>query len=75
MKNILKYAIVSALMISLSNCTNDFEKINSSPDGVTEQSLTQMNNHIGGEFQPMFFNVFNVGDTKEGGFLDNTQTC
>ena len=60
MKNILKYAIVSALMISLSNCTNDFEKINSSPDGVTEQSLTQMNNHIGGEFQPMFFNVFNV---------------
>ena len=55
MKKILKYAIVSALMISLSNCTNDFEKINSSPDGVTEQSLTQMNNHIGGEFRTNVF--------------------
>ena len=60
MKKIFKYLLAFLTAISVTSCTDDFEKINSSPDGVTEQSLTQLNNHIGGEFQPMFFNVFNV---------------
>ncbi len=60
MKKILKYVLISVLVVSLSNCTDDFEKINSDPNGVTEESLEQMFYHIGGEFEPMFYNVFNV---------------
>ena len=59
MKNIIKYLVV-AVLISFSSCTDDFEKINTNPHGVSEESLRQMNNHIGGEFLPMFLNVFNA---------------
>ena len=59
MKKIIKYLVV-AVLISCLSCTDDFEKINTNPHGVSEESLRQMNNHIGGEFQPMFLNVFNA---------------
>lgn len=48
------------LIFNLASCTDDFEKINTNPNGITEESLTQMNNNVGNEFQPMFLNVFNV---------------
>ena len=48
------------MAISLLNCTGDFEDINTNPNGISNESLTQLNNHIGGSFTPMFLNVFNV---------------
>ncbi|MGY0426161.1 MAG: SusD/RagB family nutrient-binding outer membrane lipoprotein, partial [Polaribacter sp.] len=60
MKNILKYVFVLAIFINLANCTDDFENINTNPNGITQKSLTQMNNDIGDEFKPMFLNVFNT---------------
>ncbi|MFC2109139.1 RagB/SusD family nutrient uptake outer membrane protein [Bacteroidota bacterium] len=60
MKKLIKYTIVSALAITMGSCTDDFENINTNPTGISAESLTQMNNHIGGSFTPMFLNVFNV---------------
>ena len=60
MKNLLKYIIVLFVFICVTNCTDDFKNINTAPNRITEESLTQMFNHIGNEFQPMFLNVFNV---------------
>jgi hypothetical protein len=60
MKHIYKYVLASLILINLANCTDDFEKINTNPYGITEESLTQMNNNVGNEFGPMFLNVFNV---------------
>mgnify|MGYP003684440275 CR=1 FL=1 len=60
MKNIYKYLAVSLLIIGFASCTEDFESINTNPNGITEESLTQMNNNVGNEFSPMFLNVFNV---------------
>lgn len=60
MKNIYKYVLASFMVIGFASCTDDFEQINSDPHGITEESLTQMNNNVGNEFGPMFLNVFNV---------------
>ena len=60
MKKIYKYLAASLLVIGFASCTEDFEDINTNPNGITEESLTQMNNNVGNEFQPMFLNVFNV---------------
>ncbi|WP_372753444.1 RagB/SusD family nutrient uptake outer membrane protein [Mariniflexile sp.] len=60
MKNIFKYLLTSLTLLSLASCTDDFEKINTNPYGISEESLTQMNNNVGNEFGPMFLNVFNV---------------
>ncbi|WP_152285979.1 RagB/SusD family nutrient uptake outer membrane protein [Flavicella marina] len=60
MKKLYKYTLASVLALSLANCTSDFENINTNPAGVSNESLTQMNNHIGGSFTPMFLNVMNV---------------
>ncbi|MFV9551749.1 RagB/SusD family nutrient uptake outer membrane protein [Algibacter sp. PT7-4] len=60
MKNIYKYVLASFITISLASCTDDFEKTNTNPHGISEESLTQMNNNVGNEFGPMFLNVFNV---------------
>lgn len=60
MKNILKYFLTALASVGLVNCTGDFEAINTNPHGITEESLTQMNNNVGNEFGPMFLNVFNV---------------
>ncbi|WP_282124563.1 RagB/SusD family nutrient uptake outer membrane protein [Algibacter mikhailovii] len=60
MKNIYNYILASFVAINFASCTDDFEKINTDPNGITEESLTQMNNNVGNEFGPMFLNVFNV---------------
>ncbi|TNJ45263.1 SusD/RagB family nutrient-binding outer membrane lipoprotein [Tamlana fucoidanivorans] len=60
MKNIYKYLLASVIIINFTSCTSDFEKINTDPHGISEESLTQMNNNVGNEFGPMFLNVFNV---------------
>ncbi len=59
-KIFIKYSFAFLAAISLSNCTDDFQEINTDPNGITEESLTQMNNNVGNEFQPMFLNVFNA---------------
>ncbi|AMC11638.1 hypothetical protein Lupro_10330 [Lutibacter profundi] len=60
MNKLLKYLLATILAVSFINCTDNFEDINTDPNGISNQSLTQMNNHIGGSFTPMFLNVFNV---------------
>lgn len=60
MKKILKYTLASFIAISLISCTDGFEDLNTNPNGISNKSLTQMNNHIGGSFTPMFLNVLNV---------------
>ena len=60
MKKILKYIVAFFIAISLSNCTSDFEDINTDPNGISNESLTQRNNHIGARFTPMFANVIRV---------------
>lgn len=60
MNKIIKYTLASVMAISLANCTSNFEDINTNPNGISNESLTQLNNHIGGSFTPMFLNVFNV---------------
>ena len=60
MNKIIKYTLASVLAISLGSCTSNFDDINTDPNGISNESLTQMNNHIGGSFTPMFLNVFNV---------------
>ena len=60
MKNIINYLLVAVFILSLFSCTENFEEVNTNPNSVSEKSLTQMNNHIGGEFNPMFLNVINA---------------
>ena len=60
MNKLLKYTLASIIAVSLINCTGDFEDINTDPNGISNQCLAQMNNHIGGSFTPMFLNVINV---------------
>ncbi|MDH6358249.1 RagB/SusD family nutrient uptake outer membrane protein [Parabacteroides sp. PF5-9] len=61
MKKIIKYtlATLSAVAI-LSSCTDGFDKMNTSPFGVTDNELTQDNNIIGMHFpriqQSIYFN-------------------
>ena len=61
MKKILKCFLATFILVSLTNCTDDFEKINTNPNGVvTPNDITPHFEHIGSEFTPMFLNVFNV---------------
>ena len=60
MKKILKPLMVALTVIFITGCTDDFTDVNTDPNGITDESLTQMNNNVGNEFQPMFLNVFNV---------------
>jgi len=60
MKKIIKYLMVSVTVILITGCTDDFTDVNTDPNGITDQSLSQMNNLVGNEFLPMFLNVFNV---------------
>ncbi|MDH3321605.1 MAG: SusD/RagB family nutrient-binding outer membrane lipoprotein [Flavobacteriaceae bacterium] len=60
MKKLLKYTLAAAMAVSLASCTGDFEDINTDPYGISDESLTQMNNHIGSKFEGMFLNVINA---------------
>ncbi|WP_067147861.1 SusD/RagB family nutrient-binding outer membrane lipoprotein [Pseudotamlana agarivorans] len=57
MKNILKYTLAAVAAISLSNCTGDFEEINTNRYGYSDEELTQQYNHIGSGFSTMFDNI------------------
>ncbi|WP_194767681.1 SusD/RagB family nutrient-binding outer membrane lipoprotein [Tamlana sp. I1] len=57
MKNIIKYTLAAVAAISLSNCTGDFEEINTNRYGYSDEELTQQNNHIGSGFSTMFDNI------------------
>ncbi len=60
MKKLIKYTLASVFALTLVECTNDFESINTNPHEITDEQLKQQNYHIGGNFAPMFLNVFNV---------------
>jgi hypothetical protein len=60
MNKLIKYTLASIIAVSFINCTDNFENINTDPNGISNKSLMQMNNHIGGSFTPMFVNVFAV---------------
>jgi hypothetical protein len=60
MKKNLNTLMIAFTLIFITSCTDDFVNINTNPNGITEESLTQMNNNIANEFQPMFLNVVNV---------------
>ncbi|MGJ5641708.1 RagB/SusD family nutrient uptake outer membrane protein [Formosa sp. S-31] len=60
MKHLFKYTLASVVAIGLTNCTGDFEDINTNPYGISQESLTQQNNHIGSRFSPLFSNVIRV---------------
>ncbi len=49
--------MVAMTAISLSNCTGDFEEINTNKYGYSDEELTQQNNHIGSGFSTMFDNI------------------
>ncbi len=57
MKKILKYTLISVAVFGLTNCTADFENINTNKYGYSDEELTQQNNHIGSRFTPMFDNI------------------
>ncbi|MHC0443536.1 SusD/RagB family nutrient-binding outer membrane lipoprotein, partial [Flavobacterium sp. 3-210] len=44
-------------LLALVGCTDNFDEINSNPDGFTQEELTQDFNHIKGPFTAMFDNV------------------
>ena len=57
MKNNIKYIKLFIIVIIFNACTGDFENINTDPNGISQGSLTQLNNHIGSRFSPIFANI------------------
>lgn len=60
MKRIIKYIKLLIIIVIINACTEDFAKINTDPHGISQESLTQQNNHIGSRFSPMFSNIIRV---------------
>lgn len=60
MKNITNYLLIFTFIFIAYGCTDDFEETNTDPNGISEESLKQMNNNIGNEFDPMFLSVLKV---------------
>ncbi|WP_335966426.1 RagB/SusD family nutrient uptake outer membrane protein [Galbibacter sp. PAP.153] len=60
MKKLITYTLASVLAISLVNCTEDFDDINTDPYGISDESLKQQFNNIGAKFPPMFANVIRI---------------
>ena len=57
MKRTIKYIQVLIILVIINACTDDFKNINTDPHGISQESLTQQNNHIGSRFSPMFANI------------------
>ena len=57
MKKII-YIFLTALLFNLSECTDDFEKLNENPYQITDESLTQDFNNVGAFYPPMLKNLF-----------------
>ncbi|WBX75272.1 RagB/SusD family nutrient uptake outer membrane protein [Tenacibaculum ovolyticum] len=60
MKRTIKYIQLLIILVIINACTNDFAGINTDPNKISNESLTQRNNHIGSRFSPMFSNVIRV---------------
>ena len=59
MKNKIKPLILAfAILICLSSCTNDFEALNTDPNGLTEEQSQGDFLFIGGPFKPIFLNIY-----------------
>ena len=55
--NNIKKSLICLGLLALVGCTDNFDEINSNPDGFTQEELTQDFNHIKGPFTAMFDNV------------------
>lgn len=60
MKKTIKYIQLLIVLVIVNACTDDFTGINTDPNKISNESLTQRNNHIGSRFSPMFSNVIRV---------------
>ncbi|MXO07241.1 RagB/SusD family nutrient uptake outer membrane protein [Flavobacterium sp. HBTb2-11-1] len=56
LNNITK-ATICALLLTAAGCTDNFEDINTNPNGITLPDFEQDFNHIKGGFAPMFNNI------------------
>lgn len=54
--NIIKLAIITGFVFS--SCTDNFEKMNNSPFGVTDEELNQDNNYIGSHFPQLQQSIY-----------------
>ncbi|CAL2101993.1 SusD/RagB family lipoprotein precursor [Tenacibaculum sp. 190130A14a] len=60
MKQISKYIYAFIILIIVSACTEDFKDINTNPNGISQESISQQFNHIRTKFSPMFSNIIRV---------------
>lgn len=58
MKNIQTYISIIAIFLLAASCTKDFVDTNSNPYKVTDESLKQDYNNIGGFFQQLQLNIY-----------------
>ena len=54
--NITKKTLLVS-MLTIAGCTNNFEEINTNPNGFTQEQLEQDFNHIRSAFRPIFNNL------------------
>jgi hypothetical protein len=55
--NTIKRTAICVSLLAVVSCTDNFEEINTNPNGITQQLLEQDFNHIKGSFGPMFNNI------------------
>lgn len=55
--NNIKKSLICFGLLALVGCTDNFDEVNSNPDGFTYEETTQDFNHIKGPFKNMFENV------------------
>jgi hypothetical protein len=55
--NTIKRTAICVLLLVAVSCTNNFEEINTNPNGIKAQLLEQDLNHIKGSFGPIFNNI------------------
>ncbi|PKV50300.1 SusD/RagB-like outer membrane lipoprotein [Aquimarina sp. MAR_2010_214] len=59
MKNIIKTTIITAFIsLFVLSCTDDFEALNTDPNGLTEEQSQSDFLFIGGPFRPIFLNIY-----------------
>jgi hypothetical protein len=57
MKKIIIYIQAILFITVMSSCTDDFQDINTDPNGISQSSLEQKFNNIGVNYPPMFTNI------------------
>ena len=53
MKRIFNTILAATALFAVTNCTDDFEEINTDPYGITDESAEQDGNNIGGFVRAM----------------------